>query len=573
VGVRGNLMHIAAADRHAPSPLQPRLRPPIDAPRIGRHPARWHDGTTMIMGRVFIFLLAVLLSATAPATATELRLGLAVEPDSIDPHFHNFGGNKNLMPNLFEALTAIDAQDKLIPSLAVSWQALDDHTWEFKLRDGVTFSDGTKFTSDDVAFTIDRAAHVPTTFADMSEYIKPIERVEVVDPLTVRFHTKTPFPLAPEYLSAIGIVSRKHGEGATTADYNSGAAAIGTGPFRFVSWARGDRIVLARNDSWWGKTPPSWDTVSIHYIKNPSSRLAALLAGDVDLIDKVAVQDIARIKQDPRFTVAAGLSDDIVGFVFDAQDRPSPQVTGNDGKPLPANPMHDVRVREAISLAIDRDAIRDRIMNSQSDPDNQFMKPGQYGYDPALPPPRFDPAEARHLLAEAGYPVGFHLIVSCQNDRFVNDATICQAIAQMLTRIGIATTPEVMPHAVWVPRANRHEFSLCTYFWTIDTPEPSIMLVSQLATQDASRGRGAFNRGLYSNSAFDSVLDQALVTVDREAREALMIKATDIAFRDVAVTPLHHQFNIEGMDRRVRHTPRIDGHILAAEILPAEKGE
>jgi peptide/nickel transport system substrate-binding protein len=147
-----------------------------------------------------------------------------------------------------------------------------------------------------------------------------------------------------------------------------------------------------------------------------------------------------------------------------------------------------------------------------------------------------------------------------------------KAAAQILTRIGIATTPEVMPHAVWVPRANRREVSLFTYFWTIDTPEPSIMLISQLATPDAARGRGAFNRGLYSNSEFDSVLDQALVTLDRQAREALLIKATDSAFRDHALVPLHHQFNIEAMDKRIRHTPRIDGRIRAAEIA-LQKGE
>ena len=412
---------------------------------------------------------------------------------------------------------------------------------------------------------------MPTTVTDMSEYVKPIARVEVVDPHTVRFHTKGPFPLAPEYLSAIGIVSRRHGEGAGTADYNSGKAAIGTGPFRFVSWSRGDKIVLARNELWWGGIPV-WDNVTIRYIKNPPSRLAALLAGDVDLIDEVSVQDIARVKQDARFTVASGLSDDLVGFVFDVQDHSSPTITDNDDKPLPTNPFRDRRVREAVSLAIDRAAIRDRIMNGQSDPDNQYMKPGQYGYDPALPPLRFDPQQARTLLAAAGYPNGFKLGVACQNDRFVNDATICQTVAQMLTRIGVATTPEVMPHAVWVPRANRHEFSLFTYFWTIDTPEPSLMLISQLETPDAVRGRGAFNRGVYSNPAFDSVLDQALVTLDREAREALLIKATDIAFRDHALLPLHHQFNIEAMARKIRHTPRIDGRIRAADVLP-QKGE
>ncbi|MGC1407650.1 MAG: ABC transporter substrate-binding protein [Acetobacteraceae bacterium] len=523
------------------------------------------------MRRGIVFLLLAIFALPAPISAADLRLGLAVEPDSIDPHYHNFGGNKGLMPNIFEGLTATDASDHLTPDLAVSWRLIDDTTWEFELRSDVTFSDGAPLSADDVAFTIERVPNVLTTVTDMSEYVKPIARVEVVDPHTVRFHTKGPFPLAPEYLSAIGIVSRRHGEGAGTADYNSGKAAIGTGPFRFVSWSRGDKIVLARNELWWGGIPV-WDNVTIRYIRNPPSRLAALLAGDVDLIDEVSVQDIARVKQDARFTLASGPSDDLVGFVFDVQDHSSPTITDADDKPLPTNPFRDRRVREAVSLAIDRAAIRDRIMNGQSDPDNQYMKPGQYGYDPALPPLRFDPQQARTLLAAAGYPNGFKLGVACQNDRFVNDATICQTVAQMLTRIGVATTPEVMPHAVWVPRANRHEFSLFTYFWTIDTPEPSLMLISQLETPDAVRGRGAFNRGVYSNPAFDSVLDQALVTLDREAREALLIKATDIAFRDHALLPLHHQFNIEAMARKIRHTPRIDGRIRAADVLP-QKGE
>jgi peptide/nickel transport system substrate-binding protein len=516
-------------------------------------------------------LLSALLAFATPVLSADLRLGLAIEPDSIDPHFHNFGGNKGLMPNLFEALTSMDPQDHLTPNLALSWRLIDDATWEFILRPGVSFSDGMPLTADDIAFTIERVPNVPTTVTDMSEYVKAIERTEVIDAHTVRFHTRGPFPLAPEYLSAIGIVSRRHGDGATTSDYNTGKAAIGTGPFRFVAWARGDKVTLARNEGWWGGHP-TWDNVTIRYIKNPVSRLAALLAGDVDLINQLSVQDIARVKSDARFTVASGLSDDIVGFVFDVQDRPSPKITDNDDKPLPANPFRDRRVREAVSIAIDRVAIRDRIMNGQSDPDNQYMKPGQYGYDPALPPVRFDPQRAKQLLAEAGYPDGFRLSVACQNDRFVNDATICQTIGQMLTRVGIATTPEVMPHAVWVPRANKREFSLFTYFWTIDTPEPSLMLISQLATQDATRGRGAFNRGLHSDPAFDAVLEQALVTMDRDAREALLIKATDIAFRDYALVPLHRQFNIEAMTRSIRHTPRIDGYLRAVEVLP-QKGE
>src|ERR1700761_7069361 len=155
------------------------------------------------MRRGIVFLLLAIIALPAPASAADLRLGLAVEPDSIDPHYHNFGGNKGLMPNLFEALTSMDAQDRLTPDLALSWRLVDDDTWEFKLRDGVVFSDGGKFTADDVAFTIERVPNVPTTVTDMAEYVKPIARVEVLDPHTVRFHTRGAFPLAPEYLSAI----------------------------------------------------------------------------------------------------------------------------------------------------------------------------------------------------------------------------------------------------------------------------------------------------------------------------------------------------------------------------------
>lgn len=184
-----------------------------------------------------------------------------------------------------------------------------------------------------------------------------------------------------------------------------------------------------------------------------------------------------------------------------------------------------------------------------------------------MPPFYFDPAAAKRLLAEASYANGFRLAIDCQNDRSVNDATIYQTVVQMLTRIGIATTPEVTPHAVWVPLANRHAFSLFTYFWTMDTPEPSVMLNSQLATPDPAHGQ--FNHGVYSNPAFDAALQQVLDTLDVHVREALLIKATAIAMRDVAVL-LHHQLNIEAMNRRIQHAPRNDGRILAAEVTEAD---
>ena len=471
------------------------------------------------------------------------------------------------MPHLFETLTVIDADGQLAPRLATAWTLENDTTWDIALRPDVTFSDGTKFTAEEVAFTLQCVATIQTTAANSAEYVKSIAHVEIIGPHQVRLTTNGPFPLLPDYLTAVGIVSRTHGETATTPDYNTGAAAIGTGPYRLVSWARGDRLVIQRNDHYWGATP-AWDTVTFRYVKNACSRPATMLAGDTDLIDTVSVQDIDHLRNDKRFTVVTGLSADIVGFVFDQRDRPSPKITGNDGQPLEVNPFHDQRVRAAGDLAIDRDAIRDRVMNGQSAPDNQLMHPGQYGYDPALPPPRYDAVEAKQLLTEAGNPSGFRLTMDCQNDRFANDRSICQAVAQVLTHVGIATSPEVMPQAVWVPRTNKHEFSLFTTFWTFDTTEPSVPLLSQFATPDPVRGKGAFNRGGYSNPDFDSVLDTALRTMDRNQREKLLIQATDIEVRDHVTVPLHHQFNIEAMIAGIHHTPRPDGHVLATDIMP-----
>lgn len=521
-----------------------------------------------MLTRRLLPLLAALLVGVAPARAADLRLALAVEPDSIDPHIHNFGGNKSFMANLFETLTAVDHDGRLVPYLATDWKLANDTTWDISLRSDVRFSDGTPFSAEDVAFTLRRVPAVPTTVATFAEYVKGIDGIEVTGPHSLRLTTKGPFPLLADYMASVGIVSRNHAENASAEDFNTGRAAIGTGPFRLISWSRGDRLIMERNEHYWG-TKPAWDRVTFRYVKSPASRLATLLAGDADFIDTVSVQDLDRLQADKRFTVISGLSADIVGFVFDQRDRPPPKITGNDGQPLTHNPFADVRVREAVDLAIDRTAIRDRVMNGQSAPDNQIMRPGQYGYDPDLSPTRVDPARARALLTEAGYPNGFRLSMHCQNDRFVNDAQICQAIAQMLTRIGITTTPEVMPHAVWVPRANKFEFSFFTTFWTFDTPEPSIVLISQFATPDRVRGRGAFNRSGFSNAEFDAVLDQALTTMDRGQREKLLIQATDIEVRQHVTVPLHHQFNIEAMSTSIRHMPRIDGHILAADILPA----
>jgi peptide/nickel transport system substrate-binding protein len=197
------------------------------------------------------------------------------------------------------------------------------------------------------------------------------------------------------------------------------------------------------------------------------------------------------------------------------------------------------------------------------------MAVGDYGYATRLPPIPFDLPRARTLLAEAGYPQGFQMVIHCQNNRFVNDEQICQAVAQMLTRAGVRTTVEAMPHAMHVTRSRNREFSFWTGLWGVETGEPTTPLVTLVATVDDARGRGQFNRGRYSNATFDVLLDQALGTMEDGPRERLLVQATEIAFADVALIPLHHQLNIWAHRRGIIHDARIDGYTRAMSVQPA----
>ncbi|WP_439595093.1 ABC transporter substrate-binding protein [Falsiroseomonas sp.] len=508
------------------------------------------------------WLAALLLALAAPAAAQEIRLGVELFPNSLDPHWHNFGGNKAFAPHLYEPLVALDAQQRPVAALATAWIATDATTWRLTLRDGVRFHDGAPLSSADVAHTLQRAAAVPGSPSSFAVYLRQITAVETPDARTVLLRTAAPFPLMPVYLSQVPIIRATP---ATTAEFDSGIAAIGTGPFRLAGWSRGESITLARNDAYWGEATP-WARASLRNLSQPASRVAALLSGDVDAIDAAPPQDLPRLAGDARLRVASLVAPAVAGFHLDVTERAPPGIRAADGQPLARNPLADPRVRLALSLAIQRQAIVDRVMGGQARVAGQFMPPGAYGHAPGLAPAPFHPARARALLAEAGYPDGFRLTIHCQNNRFVNDAQICQAVAQMLTRIGIRTEVDAMPHATHVARGRNREFSFWTGLWNVETGEPTSPLVTLLGTVDEARGRGQFNRGRYSNPAFDALLDRALGELDDGAREVVLIQATEIAFRDVALIPVHHQMHLWVHRAERQFTPRLDGYTRAMDF-------
>ncbi len=507
------------------------------------------------------FKLAAVCAAilfASPALADDVTIGISSEPSAMDPHYHNLGPNNAFSSNVYDALIIQDEQQKLTPGLAVSWKPISDLVWEFKLREGVKFHDGSVFNADDVIFTAERAPNVPNSPSSFGTYLKG-KTFKKIDNYTIQVSTEAPYPLMGVDLSNIQIISSDVGANVTTAAFNDGSAMIGTGPYKFVEWVPSDRIVLAKNPDYWGEKAV-FDKVVMKPIKSNPTRVAALLAGDVDMIDNVPTADIETLKKNADLALVQGISNRVIYLHMDRFRDNSPFITGTDGK----NPLNDLRVRKAISMSINREAIVERVMEGVAIPAGQLLPPGFFGTSDKLKPMPYDPAQAKALLAEAGYPDGFGMTIHGPNDRYINDAKIAQAVGQMLTRIGIKAQVETMPRNIYFRSASsggpngEPKYSFILVGWGSGTGEASSPLRSLIHTVDKAKGFGASNRGRYSNPDVDKLIEEALATVDDAKRAALLAEATQLAMDDVAIIPLHYQVNTWAVTKGLTYVPRTD---------------
>ncbi len=507
----------------------------------------------------------------APAMAQTLRMAVGAQVTSLDPHYHNISPNNSFAATIFSNLLEMDPNSRPVAALAESWRPVGEDSWEFRLREGVRFHNGQPFTADDVAFTLERIPQVANSPGSFRTYTHSIREVEVVNPTTLRFRTNGPDPSLPANIAQVPMLSRAIHQGASTEDFNSGRVAVGTGPFRIVGGRSVDNIQLQRNDAYF-EGPEPWQRVEYRMVTNAAARTASLLAGDVDFIDQVPTADLARLRRDSNLRLSEIDSLRLVYFHFDhMREDGSPFITDHDGRPLPRNPLRDIRVRQALSLAVDRAAIVERVMEGNAAPINQFMPAGTFGHVPELSPPAADPAASRRLLAEAGYPEGFRITLHGPNDRYPNDARIVQAVAQMWSRVGVRTAVEVQPFSSFVTRASRQEFSAFLVSWGSSTGEPSAGLRSVLGTYDRTLGTGSVNRGRYSNPQFDTMLARATQELDDGRREALLRVATRLAIRDYAIAPTHLQRNVWAMGKGFSHTPRTDERTRPQDVRPVTR--
>jgi peptide/nickel transport system substrate-binding protein len=519
--------------------------------------------------RAFFFAVALGVFAALPARATNLTIGLGADVTALDPHYHNVTPNNNVAAHVFGYLVQRNERSQLEPGLATEWKTVDPLTWEFKLRRGVKFHDGSDFTAADVVASIERVPTVPNSPSPFTAFTKQIKEIVVVDPYTIRFRTATPYPLMPSDMTQVVMISKSAAK-ASTEDFNSGKAAIGTGPYKLLRYAKGDRIELARNDAYWGgKTP--WEKVTLRILPQDAPRVAALLSGDVQAIENVPTSDVAQLRKDRKLAVSRTVADRLIYLHLDSSRDVSPFVTDKAGKPLERNPLRDVRVRRAMSKAINRAAIVDKVMEGEAVASGQLVPEFLFGATKNLKVEPYDPEGAKKLLAEAGYPDGFGLTIHAPNNRYVNDAKIAQAVAQMLSRVGIDTKVVAMPSSTFFTQATELKFSFMLLGWSTGTGEASSSLKALLMTYNRDKGYGTANRGRYSNAKVDALTEDALQSVDDVKREAYLQRATEVAVSDVGVIPLHFQVNLWATREGITYVPRTDEYTLAWKFKPAAK--
>lgn len=523
------------------------------------------------MRRKAFLAAAFLASLSAPTFAQTLTIGVRAGPDSIDPHFTASGTHAEALKHVFDTLTWSGDQLQIEPGLAESWRAVDATTWEFKLRQGVKFHDGSDFTAADVKFSIERIPTVsgpnPTTI-----YVRRVKETTIVDPHTIRIVTDGPAPTLPNDFIRLFIVSAKAAAGLTKDNaneaFNTGRAAIGTGPFRFVSWTPKDQMVVERNETYW-KGPAAWQRVVRKEIPNDAARVAQLRAGQLDMIVRTPATDIPGMTRDPKLGVVRVDTVYVFYLELDMRDKP-PQVTAKDGSALPKNPFQDPKVREAFDLAIDRDALAEVSMEGLGKPVTQIVTQNIFGYDTRIQPQKANVARARQLMGEAGYPNGFKVVLSFTNDRLPGDGAVGTSLAQMLARIGVDAQAAAQPGAVLFPARTRGDLSLVMAGWGTLTGEANYTLSSLAHSAAPALRLGAFNWRNYKSETVDKLLEDAAVEMDEGKRKSLLAEAGGLFRSDRALLPLTAVSSAWTLrrDKVAMPKPRVDEDTLAYDLTP-----
>ncbi|TCZ65881.1 ABC transporter substrate-binding protein [Roseicella aquatilis] len=488
-------------------------------------------------------LCGTALAIPAPAGAQVFRWANDGDVNSMDPYTRQETFLLSFNANIYEPLVRRNRQMEPEPALAERWEQPSPTVWRFHLRRGVKFTDGTPFTADDVVFSAER---VRGPGSQMNSVLASVKEVRKIDDHTVEFETRAPNPILIQEITNWGMMSKAWAEknnavrptDLTTREENFATRnAMGTGPFRLVSREPDRKTVLERNPGWWDKPTHNVERAELNIVANDATRVAALLSGEVDFLYTVPPQDVERIRRTPNMQVIQGPE---LRTIFLGMDQIRPELLKSDVKGK--NPFQDVRVRRAMLLAIDVNAIQRTVMRGQSRPSNLIYGPGVNGFrEEDDKRPALDPEQAKKLLAEAGYPNGFGVTLDCPNDRYVNDEAICTSVIPMLARIGIRVNLVAQTRARYFAEINGPRYNTSFYMlgWTPTTSDAHNSFFNLAGSRDGTRG--VFNNGGYSSPALDSLIGQIAVETDAAKRQQQISQASRILQEDVAYIPLHQQ--------------------------------
>jgi peptide/nickel transport system substrate-binding protein len=506
---------------------------------------------------------ATLFALALPAQAETFTWAGTTDPQTMDPHAVNSAPVLGFLNNVYEGLVRRGKDMAVEPALATSWEPIGEgEGWRFTLREGVTFHNGAAFTAEDVMFSYERAS---SEQADTSSWFAPVSEVKVVDDFTIDIMTTAPNPIFPDSIANWMIMdsgwAAENGAERPAKDAENHATlnANGTAAFKLVERQPGLKTVLEPFDGWWGEVEHNVTRAEFTPIQNPATAVAALLSGDVDMINPVPIQDAERLAAGGSAKVIKGIEARVImlGFPHQAETL---KYAADAGDP---NPFKDVRVRQAVAHAVNVPAILQTIMRGNAEPASQLVSPAMRGYSTALAArPEFNPERAKELLAEAGYADGFSFGLKCPNDRYLNDEAVCQAVTGMLAQVGITAELDAMPVQNYWPELREDNYDMYLLGWspgTFDAEHPIRFLVT---TPNAEKKLGSWNFGDFSNARVDELLPLMQSEVDDTKRQAYIDEATKIIQDEMAYVPLYVQPLVWGTGANIELTQRPDNFFI-----------
>ena len=505
-------------------------------------------------------LSMLVLAAALPVQAAELNYASTTDPNTLDPHAGNSAPNFSLLGNVYEGLVRRARDMSVEPALATAWEPIGDgEGWRFILREGVTFHGGQDFTAEDVVFSYERAS---SPESDVSSWFAGVTGVTAPDDYTVEFRTASPNPIFPDSIANWMILDSGWAaeNGAERPNIEQGNHATtnanGTGPYRVTERQPGLKTTLEAFDDWWDDDRGNVTTATFQPVQNSATAVAALLSGELDLIEPVPVQDAARVEQADGVDVLRGVEARVIMLGF-PHDRDA--LYGGDGD---GNPFQDARVRQAVAHAINVPAILQTVMRGSAEPVNQLVSPAMRGFTQGLSGYAYDPDAARALLTEAGYPDGFQFSFRCPNDRYLNDEAVCTAINAMLAQVGLEPRFETMPVANYWPTLRADEHDMYLLGWspgTFDAEHPIRFLV---ATPNEEKKTGSWNFGGYSDARVDELLPMIQSEIDDAKRQAMLDEVANQVLDRAVYVPMYVQPLIWGVKDGVAVVQRPDNFIV-----------